>query len=68
MPGGEWVQLAVSLEPDRLVFFADCKEAVVIGIKSANRISLEVPQDVVIALGSTPGKKDSKFNVSLIHY
>lgn len=65
MPGGEWVQLAVSLEPNRLVFFADCQEAVVLGIKSANRIGLDISQDVVIALGSTPGKKGSKFNGSL---
>ncbi|XP_014900210.1 kielin/chordin-like protein [Poecilia latipinna] len=59
--GGEWVQLAMSLEPDRLVFYADCQEPVIIGIKSENRIRLDVSRDVVIALGSTPGEKDSKF-------
>ncbi|XP_043980613.1 kielin/chordin-like protein [Gambusia affinis] len=59
--GGEWVQLAVSLEPDRLVFYADCQEPVIIGIKSENRIRLDIPHDVVIALGSTPGKTESKF-------
>lgn len=65
--GGEWVQLAVSLEPDRLVFYADCQEPVIIGIKSENRIRLDIPHDVVIALGSTPGKTESKFIVSFIH-
>ncbi|XP_027855893.1 kielin/chordin-like protein [Xiphophorus couchianus] len=59
--GGEWVQLAVSLEPDRLVFYADCQKPIVIGIKSENRIHLDIPHDVVIALGSTPGKTESKF-------
>ncbi|KAM4553451.1 kielin/chordin-like protein [Fundulus diaphanus] len=59
---GEWVELAVSLEPDRLVFYADCQDAVVMGIKSEDRINLDVPHDVVIALGSTPGRQDSKFN------
>ncbi|XP_072241827.1 kielin/chordin-like protein [Leuresthes tenuis] len=59
---GEWVQLAVSLEPGRLAFFVDCQEAAVFEIKSENRINLDIPEDVVIALASTPGKKDSKFN------
>ncbi|XP_069019593.1 kielin/chordin-like protein [Embiotoca jacksoni] len=58
----EWVQLAVSLEPDRLTFFVDCQEAAVIPIKSENRIHLELPQEVVITLASTPGNKDSKFS------
>ncbi|XP_061577935.1 kielin/chordin-like protein isoform X2 [Cololabis saira] len=59
---GEWVRLAVSLEPDRLALFVDCQEAVVLELKRANRINLKLPEDVVIALGSTPGIKDSKFN------
>ncbi|GLD47183.1 kielin/chordin-like protein [Lates japonicus] len=58
----EWVQLAVSLEPDRLVFFVDCQEAVVVPVKSEERIKLELPQNVVIALASTPRRKVSKFN------
>ncbi|XP_026167747.1 kielin/chordin-like protein isoform X2 [Mastacembelus armatus] len=58
----EWVKLAVSLEPDRVVFFVDCQEALVFPIKSEEQINLEFPQDVVIALASTPGKKDSKFS------
>lgn len=58
----EWVQLAVSLEPDRLTFFVDCQEAAVLPIKRENRIDLKLPQDVVISLASTPGKKDSKFS------
>ncbi|KAK2842201.1 hypothetical protein Q5P01_012401 [Channa striata] len=58
----EWVQLAVSLEPDRLVCFVDCQEAVVVSLKSEERINLLLPQDVVVTLGSTPGKKDSKFS------
>lgn len=60
----EWVQLAVSLETDRVAFFVDCQEAVVVQIKSKERINLELPQDVAVTLGSTPGKKDSKFSVS----
>lgn len=58
----EWVQLAVSLEPDRLAFFVDCQEAVVVPMKSEAKIHL--PQNVVITLGSTPRRKASKFNVS----
>lgn len=64
----DWVQLAVSLERYRLVFFVDCQEAVVIPIKSEEKINLELPQDVVVTLASTPGKKDSKFSVSLCTY
>lgn len=63
----DWVQLAVSLETDRLAFFVDCQEAVVLPVKSEERINLELPQDVVVTLASTPGKKDSKFSVSLSH-
>ncbi|XP_070763397.1 kielin/chordin-like protein [Enoplosus armatus] len=59
--GEEWVQLAVSLETDRVAFFVDCQEAVVLPIKSEERINLELPQEVVVTLASTPGKKDSKF-------
>lgn len=62
----EWVQLAVSLETDRLAFFVDCQEAVVLPITS-ERINLELPQDVVVTLASTPGKKDSKYTVSFLH-
>lgn len=62
----EWVQLAVSLESDRVVFFVDCQEAAVLPIKAEERINLEVPQDVVVTLASTPGKKESKFTVSLL--
>ncbi|XP_030586934.1 kielin/chordin-like protein [Archocentrus centrarchus] len=57
-----WVQLAVSLEPDRLTFFVDCQEAAVLLIESENKINLELPQDVLITLGSTLGKRDSKFS------
>ncbi|XP_042352823.1 kielin/chordin-like protein [Plectropomus leopardus] len=60
--GEEWVQLAVSLEPDRLVFFVDCQEAVVLPIKSEERFNLELPRDTVVTLASTSGKKDSKFS------
>ncbi|XP_034443111.1 kielin/chordin-like protein isoform X2 [Hippoglossus hippoglossus] len=58
----ERVQLAVSLEPDRLAFFVDCQEAVVVPIKSEEQIHLELPQNVVITLASTPRRKDSKFS------
>ncbi|XP_011474483.1 kielin/chordin-like protein isoform X3 [Oryzias latipes] len=58
--GGEWVHLAVSLEPNKVAFFVDCQEAAVLTLRNENRI--EIPQDVIIALGSTPGEKDSKFN------
>lgn len=66
---GEWVQLAVSLEPHRLLFFVDCQEAVVVPIKREEKINLELPRDLLITLASTPGKKESRFNVglSLIH-
>lgn len=63
----EWVQLAVSLETDRVVFFVDCQEAVVWQLKSEERINLRMPPDVVVTLASTPGKKDSKFSVSFLH-
>ncbi|XP_068507212.1 kielin/chordin-like protein isoform X1 [Syngnathus scovelli] len=59
---GKWVQLAVSLEPDRLVYFADCQEVQVVLVKAKEKLELELPQDVVITLGSTPGRKDSKFS------
>lgn len=65
--GEEWVQLAVSMEPDRLTFFVDCQEAVVVPIKSEERINLDLPQDVVVTLAGTPGTKDSKFSVSFLH-
>lgn len=60
----QWVQLAVSLEPDRLVFYVDCQEAVVVPLKGEERIDLDLPKGVVVTLAGTPGKKDSKFNVS----
>nr|XP_057932502.1 kielin/chordin-like protein isoform X1 [Doryrhamphus excisus] len=59
---GEWVQLAVSLEPSRLVYFVDCQEAEVVLIKEEEKFNVELPQDVVITLASTPGNKDSKFS------
>ncbi|KAA8590177.1 hypothetical protein FQN60_014111 [Etheostoma spectabile] len=58
----EWVQLAVGLETNRLAFFVDCQEAVVIPLKSEERINLKLPQDAFFTLASTPGKKDSKFS------
>lgn len=61
------MQLAVSLETDRVVFFVDCQEVVVLPIKSDERINLELPEDTVVALASTPGKKDSRFSVSFLH-
>ncbi|KAM8892202.1 kielin/chordin-like protein isoform 2-T2 [Spinachia spinachia] len=60
--GEEWVQLAVSLETDRLAFFVDCQEPVVLPIKSDEKINLNLPEDTVVTLASTPGKKDSKFS------
>lgn len=62
----KWGHLAVSLEPDRLAFFVDCQEAAVFPIENENRINLELPQDVLITLGSTLGKRSSKFSVSLL--
>ncbi|KAM3870584.1 LOW QUALITY PROTEIN: kielin/chordin-like protein [Diretmus argenteus] len=59
--GADWVQLAVSLEPDRLALFVDCQEAVVLHRKGDERINLVLPQDLVVALASTPGQSDSKF-------
>lgn len=60
----EWVQLAVSLEPESLSFFINCQEAVILHLKHEENINLLIPQDVVITLASTLGKKDSKFSVS----
>lgn len=60
----EWVQLAVSLEPERLAFYINCQEAVILHLKHEEKINLLIPQDVVVTLASTPGKKDSKFSVS----
>lgn len=62
--GEEWVQLAVSLEPERLTFFIDCQKAVILHLKHEENINLLIPQDVVVTLAGTPGKKDSKFSVS----
>ncbi|XP_071783371.2 kielin/chordin-like protein [Centroberyx gerrardi] len=59
--GADWVQLAVGLEPDRLALFVDCQEAVVLQRKGEERISLVLPQDLVVTLASTPGDSDSKF-------
>ncbi|XP_075998591.1 kielin/chordin-like protein isoform X2 [Genypterus blacodes] len=59
--GADWVQLAVSLESDRLAFFVDCQEAVVLQRRGEERINLVLPQDVLVTLASTPGKSDSKF-------
>lgn len=64
----EWVQLAVSLEPERLAFFVDCEEAVILHLKREENINLLIPQDVVVTLASTPGQKDSKFSVSFSPY
>lgn len=65
--GEEWVQLAVNLEPERLVFYVDCEEAVTLHLKHEEKLHLRIPQDVVVTLASTPGKRDSKFSVSLSH-
>lgn len=65
--GEEWVQLAVNLEPERLVFYVDCEEAVTLHLKREEKLHLRIPQDVVVTLASTPGKRDSKFSVSLSH-
>lgn len=64
----EWVQLAVSLEPERLAFYIDCQEAVILHLKHEENINLLIPQDVVVTLASTPGKMDSKFSVSFSRY
>lgn len=56
------LQLAISVEPERVTFFVACQEAVV--LKSDERINLSLPRDVVVTLASTPGKQDSKFTVS----
>lgn len=63
--GEKWVQLAVSLEPERLAFYVDCQEAVILHLKHEENIRLLIPQDVVLTLASTPGKRDSKFSVGL---
>ena len=65
--GGDWVQLALGLEPDRLALFVDCQEAVAIHRKGEERLNMHLPQDLVITLASTPGESDSKFVVSGPH-
>ncbi|XP_056138469.1 kielin/chordin-like protein [Lampris incognitus] len=59
--GANWVQLALGLEPSRLAVFIDCREAVVLERKREERISLALPQDLVVTLASIPGDTDSKF-------
>ncbi|XP_034032503.1 kielin/chordin-like protein isoform X2 [Thalassophryne amazonica] len=59
--GANWVQMAFGLEPNRMVVFVNCEEAVVLPRKKGEQISLELPQDVIVSLGSTPGQSDSKF-------
>lgn len=60
----QWVRLAVSLESDRLTFFVDCDQAAELLLRGGENVDLQVPRDIVITLGSTPGKKESKFSVS----
>ncbi|CAM9147123.1 unnamed protein product [Lampetra planeri] len=43
-------------------YLAGGGDAVVIPIKREEKINLELPQDLIITLASTPGKKESKFN------
>ncbi|XP_053741751.1 kielin/chordin-like protein [Synchiropus splendidus] len=61
----DWVRLAISLEPNKLLFFIDCKEAVVLPLNSGKEVKLELPRDVVVTLASAPGNKESKFNGQL---
>ncbi|XP_075885031.1 kielin/chordin-like protein [Nelusetta ayraudi] len=72
----QWARLAVSLEADRLTFFVDCDPAAELRLRGGENVSksvsedqrderlkkLQVPRDVVITLGSAPGKKESKFS------
>lgn len=62
----QWVRLAVSLEADRLTFFADCDQAAELPLRGGKKVELQVPRDVVITLGSAPGRKESKFSVSFL--
>lgn len=64
----EWVRLAVSLEPESLAFYIDCQEAVIVHLTHEEKMNLLIPQDVVVTLASSPGKKDSKFSVSFSQY
>ena len=59
------VHLAVSVEPDRVTFYVECKEEVSVPVRSGERINLTSAGNVSVTLGSTPGRKDSKFSVSM---
>uniref|UniRef100_A0A667YZH2 Laminin G domain-containing protein n=1 Tax=Myripristis murdjan TaxID=586833 RepID=A0A667YZH2_9TELE len=48
--GTDWVQLALALEPDRLILFVDCQERVVLHRKPEERIGLALPQDLLLHL------------------
>lgn len=62
----QWVRLAISLEADRLTFFVDCDRAAELLLRGGENVDLQVLRDVVITLGSAPGKKESKFSVSFL--
>lgn len=62
----QWVRLVVNLEGNRLTFFADCDQAAELLLGGSETVDLQVPRDVVITLGSTAGKKESKFSVSFL--
>ncbi|XP_072290734.1 kielin/chordin-like protein [Eucyclogobius newberryi] len=60
------VRLAISVKPEMVTFFVECEEPVVVQIASKERINLTLPGDVLVTLGSTPGRKHSKFTGYLL--
>lgn len=60
------VRLAISVEPERVTFFVECEEEVVVPVKSDEKIDLTLAGNLTVTLGSTPGRKDSKFTGYLL--
>uniref|UniRef100_A0AAV2KTK0 Uncharacterized protein n=1 Tax=Knipowitschia caucasica TaxID=637954 RepID=A0AAV2KTK0_KNICA len=60
------IRLAVSVEPERVTFFVECDEAVVVPIETEERINLTLPGDLLVTVGSTPGRKHSKLTGHLL--
>uniref|UniRef100_A0A8D0C9R4 Kielin/chordin-like protein n=1 Tax=Scleropages formosus TaxID=113540 RepID=A0A8D0C9R4_SCLFO len=54
-----WAQLALSVEINKVVIFVDCREAIM--LEKNPLLSLDLPADLQVTLGSTPGDQASKF-------
>ncbi|KAK7892160.1 hypothetical protein WMY93_024123 [Mugilogobius chulae] len=61
------VRMAINVELERVTFFVECDEPVVVPITSEESVNLTFPGDVLVTVGSTPGRKHSKFTGYLIN-